>query len=209
MSDIEAMDELLVAFGVDVTDPLWRNQKATALVNAGVSPLDAETVFSHIEKTTSDLDKVPAAVAALAKNPDRLEEAIPAIVAYRASQDARKGVGKDSLVPGKSQWVDPRQMDPDHQWAHSTNRRIAYARVYADRRPVDSVAVEMGLSVAQVKKLADEERKDRMKDVPQAVRSHLTPEQEKWRDEWLKMTPQQRRAAVLDAAKKQKVTVAP
>lgn len=204
MSGVEDIEEALAIAGVHEGFPHERHDLARDLFIKDVTADDVELLAEHCRRTVREPGSPVKVLAALLVNDGergtRLTD-LRKVAALRASQQ--------SVVPGKSQWVDPRQMDPDHQWAHSTNRRIAYASVYADRRPVDSVAIEMGLSVAQVKKLADEERKDRMKDVPQAVKSHLTPEQEKWRDEWLKMTPQQRRAAVLEAAKKQKVSVAP
>jgi len=152
MTTVDEMQEVLQGFGVDLANPQWLREKALALVAANIEPDEAERLFRHIERTTSDPDHVPGAVAALALDPARVREGIRGLATFGAAGAQRSSSQPAPPRPAPVAGEDPRD------WARRRNRAIAFARVVSDRQPLPAVAEELGLHPQVVKQLVEEER---------------------------------------------------
>jgi hypothetical protein len=142
--------EVLQGFGVDMGDPERRLQKARALLEAGLCVDDAELVFAHVE-ATSDAEKVPRIVAALALDPPRLMAAIGDARAFQEAKRRREMAKRPQPPVGDKPHAPGPLPDESHDaWERDRRCCIAYCRVVADRADKLTVANELGVQVGAI-----------------------------------------------------------
>lgn len=153
MVELSEIVDLLAVYGVHEGFPLQRHAAAQRLLDAGWILGDLRTLHGHVERTTAS-HQTAAVFASLMTD---LKVAAERLLDIQHCDELR--ADKADPYPGSAQWSTPRCESPS--FARSVNRRIAYGRVVADRRPMDEVAREMDLSIGEVERLVAEEREDR------------------------------------------------
>jgi hypothetical protein len=178
MADLDEIVDLLASYGVHEGFPHQRRALGLLLWENSVREADIIDLYEHVSRTTTETQR-PAVLASILSDPKALVERL---------EDVRRcaSLRKQPAYPGAAQWVKPSM--PEEQFIRSQNRRMAYALVVADRKPLEEVAKQMSLSPGEVRTLVEEERADR---VGPKVKK---PEPEK--SQWESMTWEQRRAYV-------------
>jgi hypothetical protein len=153
MVDLHAIVDLLGVYAVHEGFPLQRHAAGQRLMEAGWTLTDLRALHGHVERTTAP-HQTAAVFASLMAD---LKIAAERLIDIQRCDDLR--AEKADPYPGAALWTKPKCESPD--FARTVNRRIAYGRVVADRRPLDETAREMDLSIGEVERLVAEERADR------------------------------------------------
>lgn len=148
MNPLDEMAEELAAADVHAGFTEQRAALARRLLHAGVSAGDVVLLSAHCRDTVRDGS--PAAVLAALLQDDARREArlqdlrVVAQIKAQRAKEACRAFGDKPTTPGPTEGEDRRK------WAYDRNALIATCRVFADRRPREVVADEMGVSMEQL-----------------------------------------------------------
>jgi hypothetical protein len=150
VADLADLETALAAFGIEAGFPSRRRLLAGALLSIGVQPDGVELLGRHCEAhVAGEANAVRVLFALLAGPPDALKDRIADLRACEAARHDRTAAPEF----GKAQRARPSD--------EALAQRAAFARVVADRAPVDVVARELGLSAPEVDALIEQERAER------------------------------------------------
>jgi len=178
VSSLAELDEALAAFGVHAGFPEKRRGLAGLLLADGLGAEDVELLGRHCEATVVTRDGLPREASVV--------RVLVSILACPADAKARTADLR-ACAAATAQRNEPefgkslRQQPSDEDLA----QRTAFARVIADRAPVDRVAAEMGTTPTKVERLVAAERdlRARQRTEPQRIRSESAADVQRRRAE--------------------------
>jgi hypothetical protein len=168
MDSLHEIADLLAVQGIHEGFPRERMELAGKLFGLSISCADLELLHRSVIRSTPPSDTLRV-LASVLRSGDAL---VARIADLRNCSDLQAR----AAYPGAGQWTKPTPtMDSPEQWEHATRRRVAYALVIADRKPLQEVAVFMGISPETVQDLVDEERLSRPRPAPAQPTAEPSP----------------------------------
>jgi hypothetical protein len=147
VADLEGLEDALAAFAVEAGFPQRRRLLAGALLSAGLRAADVELLGCHcVDQVEGEANATRVLFALLVGDPEKLRARIADLRACAAARTTR------TAAPEFGRALRTQPSDED------LAQRSAYARVVVDRAPVEVVARELGIDVAEVARLVEIER---------------------------------------------------
>lgn len=151
MSTVVELDDLLSQAGADLGKPEKRQQRAARLCAEGMSASDLSELVEWAHSTRRKLHTVGTWIQWATRQPNSWRAVLHDVRKLQAARAAR-------------QEQQPNMPAPAQRSAEDEAARVAgmaYCRVVSDRRTHEEVAVELGLDVARVAELVQEQMRRR------------------------------------------------
>lgn len=176
MTEIDNIADSLLLLDVHAGWPEKRQALASQLFTDGVTQEDVDYLGLHCARTTDGDRSAARVLFAILSDPAKRTARITDLRrARQLAATAKAEPGRNMLVTKPK----PIEGEDEKRWEHLRRRGIAFARVVTERKPVNGVALELGLTEEAVLQLIEEERRT----LPVQVDRHKLREA---KDEWSK-----------------------